>query len=81
MPQKPSVFQSDTASRRYVRLFCENVRTVRRALNKQQDVLADRAGLSRQQWSNIERGHGIPNLETMTKIADAMQVELLDLLR
>ena len=39
-------------------------------------VLAERAGLSQQSVSYIERGMRIPNLDTLFRIADALGVEL-----
>lgn len=39
-------------------------------------VLGERAGLSQQSVSYIERGLRIPNLDTLFRIADALGVEL-----
>jgi transcriptional regulator with XRE-family HTH domain len=39
-------------------------------------LLAERAGLSQQSVSYIERGMRIPNLDTLLRIADALDVEL-----
>ena len=39
-------------------------------------VLAERAGLSQQSVSYIERGMRIPNLDTLFRITDALGVEL-----
>jgi transcriptional regulator with XRE-family HTH domain len=65
---------------RLVRSFCINTRTLRRRLGLSQTVAAERAGISRQAWSNVERGLSPPNLDTVTRMADALGVEPLDLL-
>ncbi len=39
-------------------------------------VLGERAGLSQQSVSYIERGLRIPNLDTLFRIADALDIEL-----
>ena len=44
--------------------------------NLSMTVLAERAGLSQQSISYIERGMRIPNLDTLFRIADALGVEL-----
>ena len=44
--------------------------------NLSMTVLAERAGLSQQSVSYIERGMRIPNLDTLFRIADALGVEL-----
>lgn len=44
-------------------------------LNLSQQEVADRAGLSRANYSHIERGRSEPNLEQMVSIAKALKVE------
>lgn len=58
-----------------------NVRALRRERAWSQEELADNAGLDRTYVSQIERAVGNPSLETIAKIALALQVrpgELLD---
>jgi transcriptional regulator with XRE-family HTH domain len=44
-------------------------------------VLAGRAGLSQQSISYIERGLRIPNLDTLIRITDALEIDLWPLLK
>ena len=44
-------------------------------------VLAGRAGLSQQSISYIERGLRIPNLDTLVRITDALEIDLWPLLK
>ena len=44
-------------------------------------VLAGRAGLSQQSISYIERGLRIPNLDTLIRLTDALEIELWPLLK
>lgn len=44
-------------------------------LNLSQQEVADRAGLSRGNYSHIERGRSEPNLEQMISIAKVLKVE------
>ena len=58
-----------------------NVRALRRQREWSQEELADNAGLDRTYVSQIERALGNPSLESIMKIALALQVkpgELLD---
>jgi transcriptional regulator with XRE-family HTH domain len=58
-----------------------NVRALRLRREWSQEVLAENAGLNRGQISEIELANGNPSVETITKLALALQVkpgELLD---
>ena len=44
-------------------------------------VLAGRAGLSQQSISYIERGLRIPNLDTLIRLTDALEIDLWPLLK
>ncbi len=57
-----------------------NVNTHRKRLNWTQDQLAERAGISKQFVSNIERGKTIPSLLTVLSLCDALDVTPNDLL-
>lgn len=46
-----------------------------------QEEAAERAGLSRVQWSRIENGHDLPKRETISAIADAINVDVGGLYR
>ena len=61
--------------------LAHNVRFLRRGRGWSQEQLADGAGLDRTYISQIERAIGNPSLETIAKIASALQTppgELLD---
>lgn len=58
-----------------------NIRALRQQRALSQEALADSAGLGRRQVSEIERAVSNPSLETVAKLALALQVrpgELLD---
>lgn len=44
-------------------------------------VLAERAGLSQPMVSYVEREMRKPTLDTLLRIADAMEIDLVDILR
>lgn len=50
------------------------MRERRQQLNLSQQEVADRAGLTRQNYSSIERGRTEPNLDQMTAIAKVLKV-------
>lgn len=61
--------------------FCKNVRTIRRLKDISQEALALEAGISRVYMSGIESGKRAVSIDVMGKIADALNVNLIDLLR
>jgi transcriptional regulator with XRE-family HTH domain len=48
-------------------------------VNLSQEALAERAGIDRQAINRIELGHQSPILDTLIRIADALDVPLRDL--
>lgn len=62
-------------------IFCKNVRTIRRFKNISQEALALEAGVSRVYISGIESGKRAVSIDIMGKIADALKVNLVDLLQ
>jgi len=67
-------------------LRVENTDTRHHLLTRQRKslsmtVLAGRAGLSQQSISYIERGLRIPNLDTLIRLTDALEIELWPLLK
>lgn len=56
------------------------VKQLRRARRLTQEQLAERAGLSYKFIGEIERGRGNPTLTTMSKLAEALGVSLIDFL-
>ena len=57
-----------------------NVRVGRAISSMTQEALADAAKLQRSQISLIERGDANPSLETLCKVAEALETTLADLL-
>lgn len=53
----------------------------RKRRNLSMTVLAERSGLSQASVSYIERGMRIPTLDTLLRIATALDVDLSDLIR
>lgn len=60
--------------------FGENVRRLRVTINISQETLAFRADIHRTQISNFEGGSRMPRLDTLVKLAAALDVELPALL-
>jgi len=61
--------------------LAENLRKFRNRAKLSQKQLADRIGISCPRISEIELGKGNPTVKTLEKIATALQVEPMDLLR
>jgi len=60
--------------------LAQNVRAARRALAMSQEELAHQAGIDRTYASQIERGIGNPSLRVICAIAQALEVDLSELL-
>jgi transcriptional regulator with XRE-family HTH domain len=60
--------------------FGENLRRVRRLARLSQDELGQRASLHRTEISKLEHGGRAPRLETIVKLAGALEVDPGDLL-
>ncbi len=56
------------------------LRTLRRARGWTQEQLAERAGLSYKFIGEIERGQSNPTLETLVALAQALDLDVVDLL-
>ena len=69
----------------YTKVLCMNVSRLFREERERQDLsltrLSEKAGLSRQTIGFLEQRKRIPTLETMARIAAALDVELSDLIR
>lgn len=57
-----------------------NILFYRRLRNFSQEELADRAGMSRSRLSAIERGNVTLTLETLLKLANELEVEVVKLI-
>jgi len=57
------------------------LREERERQNLSMTVLAERAGLSQQSVSYIERGMRIPNLDTLLRITEVLKIDLGDLIK
>ncbi len=57
------------------------IRQCRKCAGKSQEVLSGLAGLDRTHYSKIERGLRSPNLETLFKIAHALNMKPHELIR
>jgi transcriptional regulator with XRE-family HTH domain len=60
--------------------FAENLVTLRRAAGFSQEELAFRAAIHRTQVSLLESGNRLPRLETLIKLAGALETSPADLL-
>jgi transcriptional regulator with XRE-family HTH domain len=56
-----------------------NVKQLREARGQTQQQIAKLAGLPRATWANLESGAGNPTLSVLTRVADALQVTLEEL--
>ena len=61
--------------------LARNLRHYRTQLGMSQEDLADKAGLDRTYISGIERAIRNPTLSALAKLADAVSVSVVDLLR
>ena len=57
-----------------------NVRAIREARGLSQQQIAKLAGVPRATWSHLESGAANPTLAVLTRVADALQVRLDELL-
>ncbi|HEX5566678.1 MAG TPA: helix-turn-helix transcriptional regulator [Streptomyces sp.] len=57
------------------------IRSARRSRRLSQEKLAEMAGLDRQAIGKIELGYTSPLLDSLLRIADALDVDLADLVR
>ncbi|MEU6222225.1 helix-turn-helix transcriptional regulator [Streptomyces sp. NPDC047042] len=57
----------------------EQIRRVREQLNLSQPDVCGRSGIDIATYSRIEQGHSSPLLDTLIRIADAMDVSLTEL--
>jgi transcriptional regulator with XRE-family HTH domain len=62
-------------------LFSERIKEIRKVKNLSQLDLANKIGMDRAQYSRIETGKVEPNLATIRKIADALEVDIVDLFK
>lgn len=63
------------------RAIGSNIRMVRNAIGISQTELANRVGSDKSAISRYENGTQRPSLETLMRIADALDVDLVDLLK
>lgn len=66
--------------KRLQKRLAERIRQYRKERNLSQEDLADLAEIDRTYVSQIERAIGNPSLGVMVKVADALNVELMQLL-
>jgi transcriptional regulator with XRE-family HTH domain len=59
----------------------EQIRRVREHHNLTQQAVCGRSGIDLATYSRIEQGHASPLLDTLIRIADAIGVELAELVR
>jgi len=59
----------------------EQIRRVREHYNLTQHDVCGRSGIDLATYSRIEQGHASPLLDTLIRIADAIGVELAELVR
>jgi transcriptional regulator with XRE-family HTH domain len=60
-------------------LFGKRIQELRKALKLSQEELAEKAGISSQYVSNIERGKENPTLDMLFILADALKVALCEM--
>jgi len=64
----------------YGKIFAQNMRRIRLAKGFSQDELGEQCGLTRNYIGNVERRENSPSLHSMEAIADALGVNLPELL-
>lgn len=72
-------------SSRRIEAVCSEVATILREERERQELsmstVAERAGLSQQMISYVERGMRIPTLDTLLRMAAALEINLSDVLK
>ena len=63
------------------RAIGEQIRTTRRTAKLTQEALGERAGVDRQSINRIENGHQAASIDTLIRIAYALDTPLADLVR
>ncbi|MET7391717.1 helix-turn-helix domain-containing protein [Streptomyces sp. NPDC005529] len=63
------------------RIIGEQIRAIRRAAHITQEALAERCGMDRQAINRIEVGHQAAYVDSLIRIARALDVPLSDLVR
>jgi transcriptional regulator with XRE-family HTH domain len=63
------------------KLLGQRIRSLRQACGLTQQQLGERADLNYKYLGAVERGEGNPSLLVLERVADALEVELLDLFR
>ena len=61
------------------RILADNIRILRTKKRFSQEAVAELAGISQNQVSELENEHSNPNLETLLKIATALDVKVAEL--
>ena len=59
----------------HYQIIGRNIRECRKELHLSQEQLAELAGICQQFLSKLESGKGIPSLETVMALCDAMQIQ------
>ena len=67
---------SDSARKAICSQVARILRDERRKRNLSMTALAERAGLSQQSVSYVERGMRIPSLDTLLRIAEVLELDL-----
>lgn len=76
----PIVLRVNSALEECRARIASNARSLRARVGISQEELASRANIDRTYASQIERGVANPSLEVLVRIAEALNVELHDLL-
>ena len=61
------------------KIIGNNIRTIRKAKNLSQEELADLANLSKTALGAIERGTSVPTINTLNRIAKALEMDITEL--
>jgi transcriptional regulator with XRE-family HTH domain len=62
-------------------LFAKRLKEIRQSRGFSQELLADRAGLHRTYVGSVERAERNVSIDNMERIAEALEVDIADLLR
>jgi transcriptional regulator with XRE-family HTH domain len=63
------------------KIFGKTIRLIRESRNMTQEKLADLCGLHRTYIGSVERGERNVSLENIQKIANALQIKIVDLFK
>jgi len=64
-----------------IKLITQNMRVRRHFLKMSQEDVADKAGITRQRYQRLEKGNTDFNITTLQKLSNALDIDIIKLLK